>query len=318
MGILKNNKYYSFIKALFRTSIQYVRQKRERTERYLLQFRAVQLLVSTIKGLGEHDASHMAAGVSYFAILSFFPLLLGLISILGFILPSETVQEELFDFFRKNLPESTDVLEQNIDGVIQLRSALGILSLFALFWSASGMFSAIGRAINRASNIRQDRPFLKRKLGDILMVFGIAVLFLLSLGMTSVFTTLSRTTLPLTGVVINLASVLAALLVNGVVLLIMYKIIPNATTFWRYVWPGAILAAIALEAAKVVFLLYLSRLAHYELVYGSVGSVIVFLLWVYVSAFILIIGAEFNYRYGLRKQEKDTDIQSTGISYEMY
>ena len=301
------------VKSLLQESVQHLRNKQERIIKYLLKFTAVQLVISIIKGLGNHDASHMAAGVAYYAVLSLFPLILGLISLLGFFLPSETVQEELFDFFRKNLPEAIDVLEQNIEGVIQLRGALGLLSLLGLFWSGSAMFGAIGRAINRASNIRQERPFLIRKLHDVLMALSIGVLFLLSLGMTVVLTTLSRTSLPLSGAAINIAAIILAFLINGAIFLLMYKFIPNVKTFWRYVWPGAMLAAVFFEIAKIVFLLYLSRFAQYELVYGSVGSVIVLLLWIYISAFILILGAEFNYQYGLMREKGPSDVDTSVV-----
>lgn len=292
------------LESLLQESVKRLRQRQERIKNRLLKIPAVQLVVHITKGLGVHDASHMAAGVAYYAVLSLFPLILGLISVLGFFLPSETVQEELFDFFRTNLPESIDVLERNIEGVIQLRGPLGLLSLLGLLWSGSAMFGAISRAINRASNIRQERPFLIRKLHDVLMALSMGILLLLSLGMTSIFTILSHTSLPLSGAIINFAAILLALLVNGAIFLLMYKLIPNVKTYWRYVWPGAVLAAFLFEVAKIMFLLYLSHFANYELIYGSVGSVIVLLLWIYISAFILILGAEFNYQYGLMREER--------------
>jgi len=70
------------------------------------------------------DATHMAAGVAYYAILSLFPLMLGLLAVFGLFLPSETIQEELFDFFERNLPGEIDVLQQNIEDVIRLRGAV--------------------------------------------------------------------------------------------------------------------------------------------------------------------------------------------------
>ena len=202
------------------------------------------------------------------------------------------------------------MLEQNIEGVIQLRGALGFLSLFGLFWSGSAMFGAINRAINRASNIRQERSFLIRKLRDVFMALIVGILILLSLGMTTVFTMLSDTSLPVTGIVIDFAAIILAFLLNGAIFLLLYKLIPNIKTYWRYVWPGAVLAAVFFEVAKIVFLIYLSRFAHYELVYGSVGSVIILLLWIYISALILIIGAEFNYQYGLMRKERLIDISA--------
>lgn len=268
----------------------------------------MQLVVRTVQELGDDDASHMAAGIAYYAILSLFPLLLGLIAILGFFLPSETVQEELFDFFRRNLPGSIEMLERNITDVIHLRGTLGLLGILGLFWSGSGMFGAVSRTINRAWDIHRDRPFYVRKLRDIAMALGISILFLLSLGATSVFTVLSSTDLPFIGTAVNVGAVLLAFVLNLAIFFILYKFVPNTKTYWRYIWPGALLVAILFEIAKSVFVLYLGRFAHYELVYGSVGSVIVLLLWVYISAFILILGAEFSSEYGRMREGVDRGI----------
>ena len=126
-----------------------IRQFKER----LLRFPAAQLLVRTVRELGHDDASHMAAAISYYGILSLFPLLLGLIAILGLFLPSQTVQQELLDFFRRNLPGSIQLLEDNIHGVIRLRGTLGLLSLLGLLWTghttAGSVYGAIWYAISR-------------------------------------------------------------------------------------------------------------------------------------------------------------------------
>jgi membrane protein len=255
-------------------------------------------MVRTMQELGADDASHMAAGIAYYGIFSLFPLLLGLIALLGMFLPSETVQEELFEFFRQNLPGSVDVLERNIDAVIQLRGALGVLSLIGLFWGGSAVFGAVSRAVNRAWDVHQDRPFLKRKLRDLTMAMGVGILFLLSLGGTSLFAILSSLDVPVLGGAVNFGSRFLAFLFSLAIFLVIYKFIPNTKTYWRYVWSGAVLAAILFEVAKGLFVFYLSHFADYQSVYGSVGSVIVLLLWIYVSAFILILGAEFSSEYG--------------------
>lgn len=268
----------------------------------LLDVPAVQLIVRTVQELGADDATHMAAGVAYYAILSLFPLLLGLLAIFGMFLPSEAVQEELFDFFERNLPGAIDVLERNIEEVIQLRGAIGLISLVLLFWSASAMFGALGRAINRAWDIHQDRPFHIRKLRDITMALGTGVLFGLSVAATAVFSILRGMDLPVVGIAADSGARFLGFLFSLAIFLLLYKFMPNTKTFWRYVWPGAVLAAILFEIAKTLFVLYLSNFASYESVYGSVASVIILLVWIYISAFILILGAEFSAEYGRMRE----------------
>ena len=77
----------------------------------------------------------------------------------------------------------------------------------------------------------------------------------------------------------------------------IYKFIPNTKTYWRYVWPGAVLAAVLFEVGKGLFLSYLDTFANYQRVYGSLGSVVVLLTWTYASSFILLVGAEFSSEY---------------------
>lgn len=299
-------------KHCLQAKIRHLRLRQERIKERLLAIQAVQLIVRTIQEMGADYASHMAAGIAYYGLLSFFPLLLGLIAVLGWILPSETVQKELFDFFRENIPGSVDLLERNIDDVIRLRGAIGVLSLILLFWSGSAMFGAVGRVIDRAWNVRRERPFYIRKLRDITMALGVGILFLLSLGGTSLVAILSGIGASVPGAAVNFAARFLAFLVTLAIFLLLYKFIPTTKTHWRYMWPGALLAAGLFEIAKTLFVLYLSHLADYEAVYGSVGAVIVLLVWIYISAFILILGAEFSSEYSRLRQGLSRGALATG------
>jgi membrane protein len=270
----------------------------KRIRERLLKIFIVELVVRTIQELGEDDATHKAAGIAYYAIISLFPLLLGLIAILGFILPSEQVQEELLDFFERNLPGAIDVLEQNIDSVIKFRGTIGAVSLVLLLWSASAMFGAINRTVNRVWDIHKDRPFYIRKLRDIGMALGIGILFFLSMGATSVFSFLRNLDSPLAIASSDIGARLLAFLFSIAIFLLLYKFIPNTKTYWRYIWPGAVLAGILFEIAKTAFVFYLDHFASYESVYGNVASMIILLFWIYISAFIMILGAELSAEYG--------------------
>ncbi|MFO8011080.1 MAG: YihY/virulence factor BrkB family protein [Dehalococcoidia bacterium] len=273
------------------------REKLHRAQEKLNRIAAVRLLLATFRGLGAHDATHMAAGVAYFALLSIFPLLLGLIAILGLVLPSESVQADIFDFFERNMPGSIDVVERNIDDVIEFRGPLGVIGLFSLLWMGSVMFSAVTRAINRAWGIRQERPYHIKKLRDLGMTLGFGLLILLSIVLSSLFSIMRSTDLNLPHGLTNILAILTGFLVSLALFLLAYRFIPNTTVVWRYVWPGALLAAILFEIAKNLFIIYLAHFARYELIYGSLASLIIFLVWIYISSLILIFGAEFTSQY---------------------
>jgi membrane protein len=275
----------------------------QRAKDRLLKIPVVQLIYRTAEGAGNHDAAHMAAGVAYYVILSIFPLLLGLIAIFGFFLSSVDLQGQLLNFVGDNLPGATDILRQNIISVIKLRGILGVLSIIGLVWSGSTMFSSVSLAINRAWGIRRLRPFFIRKARELGMVFGVGILFLLSLGASAIISIFRRVLhLPAADlIIVNVGSWLVAFLLILAIFLLLYKLIPNTRTYWRDIWPGALLAAVLFEIARTLFIFYLANFANYQLIYGSIAAIIVLLVWIYYSAFIMILGAEFAFQYGRRR-----------------
>ncbi|MCX6003035.1 MAG: YihY/virulence factor BrkB family protein [Chloroflexi bacterium] len=289
--------------------MQRVKAGLRNTKDRLLEIPVVQLIARTTKGAGNHDVGQRAAGVAYYAILSIFPLLLGLIAVFGFFLPSVNLQDELLKFVGNNIPGATNIVKENIAGIIKLRGVMSILSIVILFWGASALFSAISLAINRAWDINKYRHFLIRKVSELGMVFGTGILFLLSLGASAIVTLMRGVfNLPVT----DLATVyvigrLIAFLLMFAVFLLLYKFIPNTKTYWRYVWPGALLAAALFEIARTLFIFYLEKFANYQLIYGSITSIIALLVWIYYSAFIMILGAEFTFQYSRMRYSVATE-----------
>lgn len=269
-----------------------------RVKEHLAKIPLVQLIYRTIDGLGNIDATHRAASVAYYAILSIFPLLLGLIAVFGFFLPSINLQDALLNFVGDNIPGAADIIKKNIANIIELRGSMGILSIVILFWGASAIFSAISLAINRAWEIVQHRPFFIRKTGELGMVIFTGILFLLYLGANVLISFHGISGLTATELtMIDIGSRLVSFLLIFIILLLFYKFIPNTKTYWRYIWPGALLAAILFEIVTTLFVFYIENIANYQIIYGSITSIISLLVWTYFSALIMILGAEFTYQY---------------------
>ncbi len=269
----------------------------------------MRLLVRTAKELSEDDGTHMAAGVAYYAILSLFPLTVGLIFLLSFILESDKVEAELLDFFQTYLPGSSDTLGDNIKAVEGARGVLGALSVVGMFWSASAAFGAISRAVNRAWDVHQDPPFYINKLRHLVMAMSVGLLFLMSIGITTALHVLAGVNTPGIGRLtfldndgLSLVSRLLPFVFTLTIFLMIYKFVPNTTTRWKYIIPGAVLAAVAFEVGKNLFVFYLNNYVSYDKVYGSLGSVIALMVWTYISALVLIIGAEFSSEYGRMRE----------------
>lgn len=273
----------------------------------------VQLLIRTVRELSEDDATHMAAGVAYYALFSMFPLLLGLIALSSFFLETEEAQARVAQLVSEYLPGTDQLVLENVQSVLRLRGTLSLLAIAGLLWSGSGIFGALNRAVNRAWDVR-DRPLYKSKPRHLLMALGVGSLFALSVVASAaarLLEEISRRQIPGLGllqdsaVAFLLDTVGLALLRGGsflltfLIFLLIYKYMPNTRTYWRFIWPGALVGAVLFEVSKTLFILYIDRLANFENVYGSaLAPVVALLLWVYVGAFIVILGAELASEYG--------------------
>ena len=265
---------------------------------------ALELARRTWRELGDDHAIDLAAAIAYYAILSLFPLAIGLVSLFSLVLESDTVEQEVNQFFRVYLPGSDRILAANVEAVSGIPGIMGVVSFLGLLWSASLLFGAVTRAVNRAWDIERDLPFYIEKPRHIVMALSVAPLFLMSVATTTGLQLLGSEDIPVLGRLaflehngINALARPLPFVFSLTIFLLIYKFTPHAPTRWSYVWPGALLGALLFELCKSAFVFYLENFAVYERIYGSLGSVIVMLGWVYLSGFILIIGAEFTSEY---------------------
>ena len=290
--------------ALYRTATGLVHRGRTVGER-LGRIFLVALIVRTIQEMSADDATHMAAGVAYYALFSLFPLLLGLIAILSFFLESQDIQTRLTSFATDYLPGSGRLVEENIKGVLAFRGALGLFAVVGLFWSGSAIFGAVNRSINRAWDVHKDRPIYIGKPRQLVMALAVGLLFMMSVSTATLARIAGRLgQIDFPGVdflVSNFVRVLlqgSSFLLMLMIFLLIYKFMPNTKTYWRYIWPGAVVGAFLFEICKNLFIVYLNQFAKFENIYGSLAPVIALLLWAYVSSLILILGAELSSEYG--------------------
>ena len=272
-----------------------------------LKFPPFMLVYRTVQEMKNDDATHMAAGVAYYAILSLFPLTIAILAVFSPLLPSDTLREALIDFLQEYLPGTEGAFEESFQSPsVGVGGTLGVVSVLGLFWSASAIFGAVSKAVNRAWDIHQDRPFYIDKARHVGMAISVGLLFFLSFSTTTLLQFVDTLAASNGGqgvmqaldheAVNRFARVVPFLFSMGIFLMI-YKYVPNTETHWRYIWPGALLAALAFEVSKGLFLYYLDHFANFERVYGSLGSVVILLLWTYASSLTLIIGAEFTSEY---------------------
>lgn len=271
------------------------------------------LLHKTWQAFVRHDGPTMARSLAYYALFSIFPLLLVLISLGSSALASQESQSAILDLIVRYLPVAGDLVKANIKQVLRIRGTVGILALLSLFWSASGVFRAMFRAVNRAWDNAKPGSFWRRGFYSLVILLAIGLILLATTLYSTVLSFIRGWQVPILGWqpfsdvgqgrLWGWLSALVPGLVSVIGFCLIYRTIPRAHVTLRDVWPGGLLAGLSWEVAKQLFTWYLSNFARYSLVYGSVGAIIAFLLWSYLSALILLLGAEFTAQYSRWRRE---------------
>ena len=272
----------------------------------------ISLLGQTLRKARQDFANDLAAAIAFWAFFSIFPLLIGVLSLTSRYLESEPLQARIYATVTEMLPGSAEMVMENLDAVVHYRGTMSLVAILGLFWAAGKVFGAITRAVNRALGIRRSRRRFVSRLRYFAMAIVVSILALLSLGVTVVLEialdlpALSQLGLD-TGLIAGFKSWTMSLLLVFLIFTLLYKLTPYTTVGWKRVLPGAALATVLFELGRHGFILYLEKMADFKAVYGSLSSIIVLLLWLYVSALILILGAEYNIvRWKIRNQGSRT------------
>lgn len=270
------------------------------------------LAVQSVKEFMDDNCTQLAAAISYYVLFALFPLLIFLTGIMGLLLQDSELQQDVIDAVLDfiQIGEGTE-RETDIENAIRdisgpASGVLGVVGLLGAAWAGSNMFGIIRRSLNTAYDIEAHRPFMQQKLIDLSLVVGVGFFFLLSIGATAFLRTVREFSGELgplgdlaedIGFLWDLASLLIPLALSFSAFTVLYWIVPNQVLHPRDVWPGALVAAIAFEVAKFGFSIYLETIGQGNAVFGALGGVAIFLFWVYISANILLFGAEVASEY---------------------
>jgi YihY family inner membrane protein len=256
----------------------------------------------TVREFQVDNLKDWAAALTYYSVLSIFPALLVLISLVDLAGPSTI--ERLLDNLGQVAPGSVNqILEGAITNLRQTRGSAGVLALVGLavaLWSASNYIAAFMRASNAIYDVPEGRPVWKTL--PIRIAVTVVVMVLLAVSAVAVVATggLADRIGRLLG--LGSAVVTAWDLVKWPVLLLLISFLfallywasPNAKQGFRWVTPGGILAVVVWVVASVAFAIYVANFGSYNKTYGSLASVIIFLLWLWLSNTAILLGAELN------------------------
>jgi membrane protein len=258
----------------------------------------VRAVTAAVKAYSEHFGPQIAAAISYHVLFSLFPLAIIVIAAIGLVLQDDERRETFTDWVLDRVPLADEAgvdLAAAIDGLAGPLSVAGLIAIVGLLWSASGMMAAIRRGLDAAFSDSR-RPAVQGKLVDFLLVLATGLVLLAAVALAIVARLLERLEAIVAGpdVVSEMLRVVQPLVLVFAAVLCLYRYLPVEKPRFRDVWLGALLAALATVAINVGFSFYLSHFADYNVVYGSIGAALAFLVVVYLTASAFLIGAEFS------------------------
>jgi membrane protein len=260
------------------------------------------VLVSTWKKAGDDNVGFLAAGVAFYAFLAFVPLLASVVLIYGLVADPPTVAEHIGRLFA-SLPRDAAALiaDQLRSLTASPKSTTGLSLAVALalaIYGASKGASGVVTALNIAYEVKETRGFVRTTLLALAMTLGGLAVMLVAAAVISVTAAVEALLPNASGFVhflVQLVSWLAALAAVSAALALVYRYAPNRPDSpWRWITPGSAAASLLWLLASLGFGLYVSHFGNYNATYGSLGGVVVFLTWLYLSAYILLMGGELN------------------------
>ncbi len=256
------------------------------------------------KAFNEEDLLSSAAQVAFFFVFALFPLLLFLVSLFGIVLESaEDMRMELFFYLRQVLPGSAIDLVQKTIAEVTENSSGGKLTLGILvaLYSASAGIDSIRIGLNGVYNLTETRPWWKTKLLSIFLTFILAILITIALGIIfygGKFLTfvLDWINLPITSpLFLGFLQTVTVLVVLVLTFALLYNYLPkHKKPSWVWVTPGATLGIVLWLALSYAFRLYLGYFNTYDKTYGSLGALIILMLWLYLTALVILLGGSIN------------------------
>lgn len=270
-------------------------------------------LKRTVSEFKEDKLNHWGAALTYYAILSLFPALLVLVSLVGLFADPVRVTKVLTDTVSQLGPASAAKTFQGpIQSITSNRGAAGVMfvvGVVAALWSASGYVSAFTEASNSIYEVHEGRPFWKLKplqLAVTFVVIMLAALVALALVLSGPIVGALGQALGISDSVLTLwrfakwpAMLILVLIIFGV----LYYAAPNARVSGvRWVTGGAVVALLTWILASIAFALYVGNFSSYDKTYGTLGGVVVFLLWLWLTNMAILLGAEFNAEVERAKQ----------------
>jgi membrane protein len=256
----------------------------------------------TLQEFKEDFLTDRAAGLTYYGVLSIFPAILVLVSLLGLVGQSAT--QPLITNLINAAPKTVQTILGNAIHNLQrghgTASVLAIVGILLAVWSASGYVAAFMRASNAIYDVPEGRPAWKTVPTRV----GVTVVLLVLMVASAVMVVVSGGVARHVGQVIGVGSTAVTVwdiakwpvlfILVCIMIGLLYWASPNARRGFRWIGPGAVIAVVIWLIASGLFALYVANFSHYNKVYGTLSGMIIFLIWLWITNIAILLGAEFN------------------------
>jgi len=252
-----------------------------------------------VVGFYNSDDMTFAASIAYYALLSLFPFFLLVFSVLGTVTSNSADRAAILEFILRYFPRQFEFVTTQMDSLQQSRIQLGFAGSFLMIWAAMGVFGAITSAVNHAWGVEKQPSYLKHKLISFVMLVAASLLLLIGLLLFSAINVVEArwfavvaARAPQLAVLHHFAIRWGTTAVFIAVVGLVFYFVPNAKVRFRDVWVGAVVTGLAWRGALFAFSWYVKDLTRFSHIHGSIAAVVVFLVWIYISAVLLLYGVE--------------------------
>ena len=259
-------------------------------------------LIRLQREMAYDDCMGMAAQISFYTMLGLFPFLIFLLSLLGTFPLGEALKPEMLEALREQMPRESAEYVANIVLELLPEYSQGLLSigLLASLWGASMAVGALIATINRAYNIRPKRHMATQKVMSIILVLLLSGMWLMSMTIILVGPGITQNIFEFMGIASETNTFWTSLrlpmafMLNLTALSILYYFAPEARQRVLSIMPGAITATVLWLLASSAFRIFLRNFGTYNKTYGSLAALIILMVWLWISGFVFLLGAEIN------------------------
>lgn len=258
----------------------------------------------------DDEISAMSSQLAYSLLLSFFPFLILLLTVLGY---SSLKSDDVLAMLNNILPNDVFKLIRKtvIEIVDKRRGGLLSISMITTIWTASNGFNAVIRGLNKAYDEREERSYWKVQLTSILCTLGLALIIIIAFTLL-VFGEVGSNYFikkfkysPLIEYLIDFGRYFIGLILMLMVFNAVYKYTPSKRLTWKETFPGAVFTTVGWILTSIGFSYYVNHFGSYSKIYGSIGAIIALMSWLFISSVIILIGGEINATLSYRKLNLD-------------